>query len=140
MTSQKENTGGCLCGSVRYVVAGALEPAGYCHCSDCRKFTGSAFSVTVPAAVENFRVLSGTTKGFTQIADSGNTLTRYFCIECGSPIFGSSPQHPGRVSVTAGSFDDPTGIVPTHQGWLNTRVAWSQIPPNLPGSTKGRKG
>ncbi len=138
MTSQNENSGRCLCGSVRFVVAGKLEPAGYCHCSDCRKFTGSAFSVTVPVAVENFKLLSGKTKGFTQIADSSNELTRYFCAECGSPIFGSSPQHPGRVSVTAGSFDDPTAVVPSHQGWLKARVTWSQIPPSLPGYERGR--
>lgn len=138
MTSQRENTGRCLCGSVRYAVAGKLDPAGYCHCSDCRKFTGSAFSGTVPVAVENFKLLSGETKGYTQIADSGNGLTRYFCTECGSPIFGSSPQHPGHVSVTAGSFDDPTGVVPTHQSWLKARVAWSQISPSLPSSERGR--
>ncbi len=137
VTSHNENTGGCLCGAVRYAVAGGLAPAGYCHCSDCRKFTGSAFSVTVPVATANFRLLTGITRSFTTIAQSGNALTRYFCTECCSPIFGSSSGHPDQVSVTAGSFDDPTSIVPGHQGWLVSRVSWSQIPLGIPDFENG---
>ena len=138
MTSHEDNRGGCLCGSVRYVVAGKLASAGYCHCSDCRKFTGSAFSVTVPVPTAKFKLLAGNTRTFTTIADSGNALTRHFCAECCSPIFGSSSRQPDVVSVTAGSFDDPESIVPGHQGWLASRVSWSEIPPDLPGFDKRR--
>ena len=54
MTSQNENTGGCLCGSVRYVIAGALEPAGYCHCS-ASKFPSFKNAIEAEAAEAEWR-------------------------------------------------------------------------------------
>lgn len=138
MISKTEITGSCLCGSIRFAVAGKLALAAVCHCSDCRKCTGSAFNVSVPVAAEDFKLLSGMTKGFSKIADSGNKLTRNFCPECGSPIFTSSPRHPDRVYVKAGTFDDPTVIAPAYQSWLKSSVAWSQIPPGLTSYDRGR--
>jgi hypothetical protein len=138
MTSQKEQTGSCLCGTIRFVVIGNIAPASYCHCADCRKCTGSAFNVIIPVAIENFKLLSGKPKGFSKTADSGYELTRTFCPECGSPIFGSSPRHPDLVYVKAGSFDDPSVIAPAYQSWLSSSVAWSQIQPGLPSYQKGK--
>ena len=40
-------TGGCLCGAVRFAYTGAVGPGAYCHCTDCRRITGSAFSISV---------------------------------------------------------------------------------------------
>ncbi|MEH2513703.1 hypothetical protein V1291_005057 [Nitrobacteraceae bacterium AZCC 1564] len=124
--------GGCLCGAVRFAVAGNLASAAYCHCADCRKCTGSAFNVSVPVAVQDFELLSGQTNGFTKIADSGRELTRHFCPGCGSPLFTSSPRHPDRIYVKAGSFDDPSLIAPAYQSWVNSSVAWAKIPADLP--------
>jgi hypothetical protein len=138
MDLQKDITGGCLCGSIRFAIVGSLASAAYCHCTDCRKCTGSAFNVSVPVESENFKLLSGKPKGFTKTADSGNELTRNFCQECGSPIFTSSPHHPDRVYVKAGLFDDPNVVVPAYQSWLSSSVSWSQIPLGLPGYKKGR--
>ena len=39
--------GGCLCGKVRYSAKGDPVFVGVCHCKDCQKFTGSAFSVVL---------------------------------------------------------------------------------------------
>ena len=112
MTSRKDIEGGCLCGAIRFAVVGSLAPAAYCHCSDCRKCTGSAFNVSVPVSVDIFNLLSGKPKGFSKTADSGNELTRHFCPECGSPLYTSSPRHPDRVYVKAGSLDDPNVVAP----------------------------
>ena len=64
-------TGGCLCGAVRYSYEGEVGAAGYCHCADCRKVSGSAFGVSVRVAAAGFRVTSGSPKGFTKAGDSG---------------------------------------------------------------------
>src|SRR5438046_712856 len=95
-------TGGCLCGAVRYEYSGGTGPAAYCHCADCRKCTGSAFNVGVRVDARSFRVVRGQPKEFTKAADSGNYLTRHFCSECGSPLYTSSPRHPGSLYVKAG--------------------------------------
>jgi hypothetical protein len=78
MGLQKDITGGCFCGSIRFAIVGSLASAAYCHCTDCRKCTGSAFNVSVPVDCENFKLLSGKPKGFTKTAASGNKLTRKF--------------------------------------------------------------
>lgn len=136
MTSHNDITGGCLCGSVRFTVSGSIAAAAYCHCTDCRKCTGSAFNISVPVDVAKFKLLSGNPKGFTKTADSGNELTRHFCSDCGSPVFTSSPQHLDRVYVKAGAFDDPSIIIPAYQSWVSSSVSWSNIPPELPSHAK----
>ena len=77
----------CLCGYITYEYSGPVGPAGYCHCEDCRRCTGSAFNISVRLSLAEFRITSGNPKPFTKRGDSGNELTRHFCPECGSPIF-----------------------------------------------------
>lgn len=83
--------GGCLCGRVRYEYTGDVGPANYCHCSDCRRCTGSAYNIGVRLTAAQFTITSGSPKGYTKRGESGGELTRHFCGECGSPLFTSSP-------------------------------------------------
>ncbi len=129
--------GRCLCGNVAYEYTGTLGPAHYCHCEDCRRCTGSAFNIAVRCDPAKFRILSGTPKGYTKRADSGNELTRYFCPECGSPIYTASPKHPEHVYLKAGTLNDPRVVKPAHQNWLASAVPWSKIDDGLPGYARG---
>lgn len=138
MSSQNTVEGGCLCGSIRFAISQPLAPAAYCLCSDCRKTTGSAFNISVPVALENFRLLSGSPKSFTKAGDSGIELTRRFCPDCGSPVYTFSERHPGRVYVKAGLIDDSSCVTPAYQSYTSSAVPWAQIPPGLPGYARGR--
>ena len=129
--------GRCLCGHVVYEYTGSIGPANYCHCDDCRRCTGSAFSVGVRFDLTEFRITAGSPRAFTKRGDSGNELTRHFCPECGSPIFTSSPRHPDRVYVKAGTLDDPTIVVPTGQNWTQSAVPWSHIDRGIRSFAKG---
>jgi hypothetical protein len=131
-------TGRCLCGSVRFEYDGEVGPAGICHCADCRHVTGSAFNVGVRLEAKDFHVVKGVPRGFTKRADSGNDLTRYFCPDCGSPLYGSSPAHPDFIYARAGSLDDPGVVHLSHQSWTSSAVDWAIIPPDLPAFEKGR--
>lgn len=133
-----ELTATCLCGSVRISCGKPVGPGGYCHCDDCRRVTGSAFSVNVPFEASGFRVVVGETGSFTKLADSGNELTRHFCRNCGSPLFGTSPQHPDRVYVRAGVIDQPSLVRPGSQSWCQSKVEWATIGLELPSYAKGR--
>ena len=132
-------TGQCLCGAVKYECASAAGPAGYCHCDDCRRCTGSAFNISVRLDAAAFRIVSGQLKGFTKRGDSGGELTRHFCVNCGSPIYTSSPKHPEYIFVKAGTLDNPALVNPTHQAWVRSAVLWSRIGPELQSYEKGRK-
>jgi hypothetical protein len=124
-------TGGCLCGAVRYEYEGEVGPAGYCHCADCRHISGSAFGVSVRVKAAGFRIVSGVPKGFTKTGDSGRAVTRYFCADCGCPLFTEPPLHPETVFIKAGSLDDPTLVVPDRQAWTRSRVTWAEIDPAI---------
>jgi hypothetical protein len=129
--------GGCLCGSVRYRIRGEVGPASYCHCSDCRRVTGSAFNVGVAVAVADFTV-EGRPDAYTTRGDSGRELTRHFCPQCGSPIYTSAPAHPETVYVKAGTLDDPALVRPELEAWCASKVAWADIPANLRTFEQGR--
>jgi hypothetical protein len=79
-------------------------------------------------------------EGFTKQADSGNPLTRYFCPECGSPLYTVSPVHPEVLYVKAGTLDDPRLVQPRRQNWMQSRVSWTTVDPELPGSPKNPEG
>lgn len=129
--------GRCLCGHVVYEYRGAVGPANYCHCEDCRGCTGSAFNIGVRLERAAFHITSGCPKGFTKRGDSGNELTRHFCPQCGSPIYTSSPQHKQHVYVKASTLDDPTIVKPVRQKWVASAVSWSQVDPRIPSFAKG---
>jgi hypothetical protein len=131
-------TGGCLCGKVRFAYTGTLGTAAYCHCSDCRRCTGSAFNVSTAMGIEHFEITTGSPKGFTKRGDSGNELTRHFCPDCGSPLFTTSPRHPDLVYVKAGALDDPMLVKPAYQSWTRSSVPWATIRTGLPSYETGR--
>ena len=111
-------TGGCLCGAVRYSVRGEPVRVGRCHCADCRKESGSAFSVYGQWPVETFE-LSGEISSYDG---------RGFCPRCGSRLF--NPAEPGDalVEIRIGSLDDaPFELKPEHEIWVKRRESW--IPP-----------
>lgn len=130
--------GGCLCGRVRYEYSGEVGPATYCHCTDCRRCTGSAFSIGVRLLAAEFKIVAGSPKGHTKRGDRGNELTRHFCGDCGSPLFTTSPDHPEYVYAKAGCLDDPTIVNPTSQIWTRSAVPWSRVGDELVSFARGR--
>jgi len=93
---------------------------------------GSAFSVSVGVERRHFEITLGSPKAFTKRGDSGTELTRHFCLDCGSPLYTSSPRHPDRVYAKAGAFDDPTLIEPAYQSWTRSSVPWGAVKAGLP--------
>jgi hypothetical protein len=96
-------SGRCLCGSVRFVIAGPLRPTVIaCHCRNCRRFSGGLFTVT--AARKEHLVI--TKKGSLKWFKSSKHNKRGFCGKCGSSLFGASDQWP-FVSISAASSMSP---------------------------------
>ena len=111
-------TGGCLCGAVRYRLRGEPVQVGRCHCADCRKESGSAFSVYGNWPIEAFEV-SG------EIASYDG---RGFCPRCGARLL--NPAEPGDtlIEIRIGSLDEaPFELKPEHEIWVKRRESW--IPP-----------
>ncbi len=126
-------TGSCLCGRVTFEYTGDVAAAAYCHCTDCRKTTGSAFNISIGLPAEGFLLTKGSPKDFTKTADSGQAVTRHFCGDCGAPLYTSSSLNPVMIYVKAGALDDPSVVKPAYQSWTRSRVSWSKIDDDLPG-------
>ena len=75
--------GSCLCGGVRYEIDGALDSVVFCHCSRCRKVTGSAFAAVAPIATDAVRLSRG--KELLAECESSPGVFRVFCRTCASP-------------------------------------------------------
>jgi hypothetical protein len=105
-------TGGCLCGAVRYVVRGEPTHVGRCHCADCRKESGSAFSVYGQWPLDAFEL-----EGELATYDG-----RSFCARCGSRI-GNIDED--GVEIRLGSLDDaPFELKPEAEIWIKRREPW----------------
>ena len=98
------HTGACLCGAVRYSVAGALSPPDACHCSQCRRQSGHYWAST---DIPRDRV---TLDGAEHLRwyQSSEKVRRGFCGTCGSVLFWDVPGRAG-LAIAMGSFDAPTG-------------------------------
>ena len=133
-----EITATCLCGKARLICGRPSGTGSYCHCTDCRKSTGAAFSVAVPFEASGFQVVSGRIGSFAKVSDEGRELTRNFCLDCGAPLFGTSKHLPQTIFVKAGVIDDQSYVLPTHESWCQSKVEWATITPSLPTHLKGK--
>ena len=79
-------TGSCLCGKVTYEIQGNLGIFQYCHCSRCRKFTGSAFASNLLVSPKEFRWLSGQECVGRFELEAAKHFATSFCKHCGSSL------------------------------------------------------
>jgi hypothetical protein len=108
-------TGGCLCGAVRYRVRGEPVHVRRCHCTHCRKESGSAFSVYAQWPVEAFEI-SGEISSYDG---------RGFCARCGSRLIDTSDPDGRLVEIRLGSLDDaPFELKPVDEIWVKRRESW----------------
>lgn len=122
-------TGGCLCGAVRYTVSIPVTELRACHCTHCQKTSGAAGTVNAIVPSEAFRITQGTPRRYDAKADSGRTLYRFFCADCGSPIYSQRATAPERVVVRAGTFDEPGDMKITANIWTRSAQPWAYIDP-----------
>ncbi len=131
--------GGCLCGKIRYEISAEPVMAGHCHCRDCQRATGaphfSALSVPTPALR-----LEGGPKLYARKADSGNEVSRGFCPDCGTTLFGRSEGMPQTVQIAAATLDDPSVFKPQMNLYLDSAQPWDRYGPELPGYPKLPQG
>jgi len=119
MTDEPVRTGGCQCGAVRYEVRGQPYVSGLCHCTTCRKLTGSSFSATANWRRDQFS-MTGVLATYEH---------RQFCPTCGSRLFWLSDE---VVEVFLGTLDQaPYDIRPMLEVWTIRREHW--LPP-IPGT------
>jgi hypothetical protein len=130
--------GGCLCGKVRYSADAEPIFAGVCHCKDCQKQTGSAFSAVVALPKAALSV-TGKPKTYESHGDSGAAYHRMFCPDCGSSLIGETGMMPDVAMILVGTLDDASSVKPAMQIYCDSAQPWALLEgamqrfPKMPG-------
>lgn len=133
LSMSNKHEGGCVCGSVRYVITGEPLRATVCHCTWCQRRTGSAFSVESAFNEEQVKITGGPLTKYRHISDeSGRWLDLEFCPKCGTNIGFTLEWRPGIRVIDAGTLDDPSWInadvCQMRYTFLRSAQRWSEVP------------
>ena len=122
--------GGCACGKIRYECSERPIVQLICHCRDCQKASGSAFAAFVIIPSDRLTYNGGAMRCYDVKAESGRTIRRQFCGECGSPVSARWPELPRVELLDVASLDDQSVFAPTHELWTSRAEAWHPFHPN----------
>ncbi len=123
--SEKNEKGGCLCGSVRFRFdRAAVVGASHCHCRDCQRATGSAFATFCFVPEAAFELERGEPRSFAVKGESGGDVSRAFCGDCGSQLYSTVAVMPGMYFVKAGALDDAAWMEPSQDFWVSSAQPW----------------
>ena len=128
--------GSCHCGAIAYEAD--VDPARVvvCHCGDCQKFSGAAFRASVPARVEDFRLIKGAPKTYVKTAESGNRRLQAFCGDCGSPFYSADAVGAKTYALRIGVIAERGALPPQRQIWCEAALPWSAELLDVPGAPK----
>ena len=122
--------GSCLCGNVKFEIAGSVERSRYCHCENCRKFSGTAQAAWGLASASAF-TLTPENAEVTKF-DAGSGGLRVFCTSCGSPLWFEPAEMPEFIGIALGAIDEGEVAAPSVHLWTRSSPRWETIEGNLP--------
>ena len=130
--------GSCLCGGVRFEIERAVGPFELCHCTRCRKVSGSGYLTWLTVRRKDFRFLQGADliKSYERpVSESPPAYRTSFCSLCGSQV--PDPANSEQVfEIPAGALDDDPAIRPDKHIYTDFKAPWETITDALPQMTK----
>lgn len=125
-----DGRGTCSCGTCQYTFNSAIEFCSYCHCSICRKLSGSAFAAygEIPISAFNWDCKDSQPGSFNPTPDT----TRYFCKNCGSFLASTHVEATDRIYLSLGCV---VSGIPTEinlQQFYASKAPWHQPNSNHP--------
>lgn len=109
-----------------------LLGSGVCHCINCQKQAGSAFSINLIMQLSSFTVSGDLSTYEDKGEESQEPVYRRFCGNCGSPIFSEIVAAAGLIAVKAGTLDDTSVFQPSSQIWCDSQQNWVELLEGLP--------
>ncbi|MDR3471549.1 MAG: GFA family protein [Devosia sp.] len=133
--------GGCICGMVRYRLTAAPLGVYNCHCKDCQRSAGSAFSTSMVVRREAFSLSAGETQVYDKRADSGRIVRQHSCAVCATRMFNEPLSSPDIIVLRPGTLDDASWAAPVGAIWTASKAPWVEIAadePSFPGQALSR--
>jgi hypothetical protein len=125
--------GGCHCGAISFTAEINPSRVMVCHCADCQVLSGAPFRAVVAAPIQTLAV-SGTTKSYVKVAQSGNRRAQVFCPECGTPLWATDPDKPTSAIIRLGCVTQRAQLKPAAQIWQHSALPWLEELALVPGS------
>lgn len=130
--------GSCLCGRVTFRIDGKITNSRYCHCTNCRKFSGTGSAAWGVAVAEQFS--STSSEQDVRKYDTGGGGLRVFCVECGAPLWFEPNGMPAILGIPLGAIDetddegnDQGDVAPPEMHvWMKSHMQWDQHVSDLP--------
>lgn len=119
----------CLCGNVQFQINAKVGNARYCHCSKCRKFSGTANAAWGLAPLSGLEVLRGGDGVHKYDSGGGH---RVFCRTCGSPLWYEPFEHPEYIGLPLGVVDSGEVAPPSAHLWTSLSPEWEVICDGIP--------
>ena len=119
------------CGALSVACSGEPRKVSLCHCRQCQRRTGSAFSVAVFYAREQVAV-RGEAAHYVRPSASGFEVDFRFCPACGSNLFWYPARMPALVGVAYGGFADRDFAMPEQAVWAAEGHRWVGLPDDMP--------
>lgn len=123
-------TGHCLCGEVRFRYQGPLGPVALCHCSQCRRAHGSAFSASAPVQKIHLEFTGG--EALIGEYESRPGKYRGFCTRCGSQLYSRLDAIPGVLRLRVGVINEPLDKAPASHVFVDSKADWFEITDSVP--------
>jgi hypothetical protein len=118
----KSHAGGCQCGTLRFVTTGEPRFVANCHCRDCRRATGAAFSTWVGWRDEQV----SWTRGEPAVYASSIGVERSFCRDCGTPLTYRGEKWPGETHFLVGTYEEPDVHIPSTSVCVSEGLDWAK--------------
>lgn len=122
--------GSCLCGAVNIEITGPIESIIHCHCSKCRKNSGTAYATNGFVNADKFRIVSGEGQLGSYMTSPGKL--RHFCSICASPVYSSNEANPARIRLRLGVLDSDIDERPISHNFVTSKANWEDLDAELP--------
>ncbi len=122
--SQTSLRGSCLCGAVKYEVTGEAKRFFHCHCSRCRKATGTGHASNLFIQPGVLSWLGGEEQIRSFKVPEAKRFTNNFCVACGSRL-PRQVKEIDAIVIPCGSLDGDTPIKPQARIFYGSRAGWS---------------
>jgi hypothetical protein len=120
MPIDKQMSGGCLCGAVRYRLDETPFNAGYCHCRMCQLSSGAPAMVFASVHRDKLTIEKGQGVG----CRSSDRAERWHCGVCSTPLFVFGDESPDLVDIAVVTLDEPEEVPPRFHIWQSSKLAW----------------
>ncbi|WP_206486152.1 GFA family protein [Thalassotalea sp. G2M2-11] len=122
--------GQCLCGKVHVAITGTINEIIHCHCSLCRKNSGTAYATNGFVKTKDFIISQGQ-ENLSHFSFKAGRY-RHFCQTCGSPIYSSNDDDPNRIRLRLGLLDSEINERPISHNFVSSKASWDDLDADLP--------